>query len=56
MRVISVPNSLNAETCLKCLYIGDRKDLENMTILSLSYHANPALEIYGHPEPAGAVK
>jgi DNA primase catalytic subunit len=56
MRVISVPNSLNAETGLKCIYVGDRKDLENMTINSLLYHANPALEIYGHPEPAGAVK
>jgi hypothetical protein len=49
-------NNLNAETRLKCLYIGDRKDLENMTINSLLYHANPSLEIYGYPEPAGAVK
>jgi DNA primase catalytic subunit len=56
MRVISVPNSLNAETGLKCLYIGGRKDLENMTINSLLYYANPALEIYGYPEPHGAVK
>jgi hypothetical protein len=57
MRVISVPNSLNAETGLRCSYIGSRKDLENMTINSLLlYHSNPALEIYGYPEPVGAVK
>jgi len=56
MRVISLPNSLNAETGLKCLYIGGRKDLENMTINTLLYHANPTLEVYGYPEPAWAVK
>lgn len=56
MRVVSVPNSLNAETGLKCLYIGRRKDLEKTTINSLLYDANPALTIYGYPEPARAVK
>jgi DNA primase catalytic subunit len=56
MRVISVPNSLNAETGLKCLYIGNRKDLENISINALLHHSNPALDIYGYPEPAWAVK
>jgi DNA primase catalytic subunit len=56
MRVMSVPNSLNAETGLKCLYIGNRKNLENTSINALLYHSNPALEIYGYPEPVKAVK
>jgi DNA primase catalytic subunit len=56
MRVISVPDTLNAETGLKCLYIGKRKDLEDISINALLYHSNPALEIYGYPEPVKAVK
>jgi DNA primase catalytic subunit len=56
MRVISMPNSLNAETGLKCTYIGDRKDLEKTSIDELIYRSNPALEIYGYPEPLRAVK
>jgi len=55
-RVIAVPNTLNAETGLKCTYIGKRKDLENKSILWLIDEANPALQIYGYPEPAWAVK
>lgn len=56
MRVITVPNTLNAETGLKCIYIGDRKELEKTSIYWLVYNANPALQIYGYPEPAWAVK
>ena len=55
-RVIAVPNTLNAETGLKCQYIGTRKDLENKRIYWLLYEANPALQIYSYPEPAWAVK
>jgi hypothetical protein len=56
MRVVSVPNSLNAETGLKCLFIGGRRDLENTAINSLLHRSSTALEVYGHPEPAWAVK
>jgi hypothetical protein len=56
MRVVSVPNSLNAETGLICSYIGERKDLENKSISSLVYCSNPALTLYGYPEPVKAVK
>ena len=56
MRVLSVPNSLNAETGLMCSYIGDRKGLEATSIRNLIYYSNPALSIYGYPEPVKAVK
>jgi hypothetical protein len=56
MRVVSVPNSLNAETGLTCSYIGKRKDLESTSMRNMVYLSNPALTIYGYPEPVKAVK
>jgi DNA primase catalytic subunit len=32
MRVLTVPNTLNAETGLRCIYVGDREALEQRTI------------------------
>jgi DNA primase catalytic subunit len=49
MRIVTVPNSLNAETGLKCIYIGDRKDLEKLTISRILERSKP--NIYCHPEP-----
>ena len=56
MRIVSVPNSLNAETGLICSYIGNRKDLEAKSIYNLIQSSNPALSVYGYPEPVKAVK
>lgn len=56
MRVVSVPNSLNAETGLICSHVGSRKDLEAKSVYNLVYLSNPALSIYGYPEPLKAVK
>jgi len=56
MRILSVPNSMNAETGLVCSYIGDRKDLENRSIRRIVENAKPTLQIYGHAEPIGAMK
>ena len=56
MRVMSVPYTLNAETGLICIYIGDRKDLEACSTRIIVEKSNPALHIYGYPEPARAVK
>lgn len=52
MRVMSVPSTLNAEAGLTCLYVGDRKDLEACTARTVIERSNPALHIYGYPEPA----
>lgn len=56
MRVLSAPSTLNGETGLTCLYVGDRKDLEACTARTVVKKANPALHVYGYPEPAWAVK
>lgn len=56
MRVLSVPNSLNATSGLICSYIGNRKDLEAQTINGIIDRANPALLIHGHAEPEKAMK
>ena len=50
MRVVSVPNSLNAETGLVCRFIGDRKDLEARSIHGILESSNPALFVHGRPE------
>lgn len=52
MRIITVPNSLNAESGLVCSYIGDRKDLESITTYKIIEYSDPSLLIYGYPEPA----
>jgi len=51
MRVITVPGTLNAETGLKCIYIGDRRTLEYRTIENILWQANTAGDRYGYPEP-----
>jgi hypothetical protein len=56
MRVMSVPQTLNAETSLICLHIGNRKDLDACSARAIIERANPALQIYGYPEPIRAVK
>ncbi len=51
MRVITVPNSLNGETGLKCIYTGDRKALERRTVENVLWQATSVKERYGYPEP-----
>ncbi|MDH5686337.1 MAG: hypothetical protein OEZ48_00505 [Candidatus Bathyarchaeota archaeon] len=61
MRIISVPYSLNAETGLVCVPVGNRKTLERLTIEEIIKMASPyshnlldqsALDLYNaHPEP-----
>ena len=51
MRLVTVPNTVNAESGLICSYIGNRKDLEAKSIHSLVCSSNPALSVYGYPEP-----
>lgn len=46
-RVITVPNTLNAESGLVCTYIGDKKDLELQTIQNILVKAQPIKEVYG---------
>lgn len=52
MRIITVPNSLNAETGSVCSYIGDKKDLESLTTHRIVGYSDPSLFLYGYPEPA----
>jgi len=54
MRIITVPNSLNAETGLACKHIGSRKDLEESSIHSILQNADPSLAVHGCPEPCDA--
>jgi len=61
MRIISLPYSLNGETGLACVPVGDRRTLERLTIDEIIKLANPfsynlldksALDPYNaHPEP-----
>jgi len=51
MRIITVPQTLNAETGLICSYIGGRKDLELQTVENIIVNSQPLEELYGHPEP-----
>lgn len=56
MRVLAIPNSLNAETGLICFHIGNRKDLEARSVHDIIESSNPALFVYGRPEPLLAMK
>jgi len=56
MRVITVPDTLNGETGLKCIYIGDRKALEARTIETILWQAQSTRERYGYPEPRRVMK
>lgn len=56
MRIITVPNTLNAETGLVCSYIGGSKDLELQTVENIVVNSQPVKELYGYPEPNRAVK
>ena len=51
MRIITVPETLNAESGLVCRYLGDRKDLERQSIDQIILDAVPFGSIYGYPEP-----
>jgi hypothetical protein len=51
MRVITVPETLNAESGLICHYLGDRKDLERKPIEQIIKDAVPFGSVYGYPEP-----
>jgi hypothetical protein len=46
MRVITVPNSLNAETGLRCLYLGGWRNLESLKIRNLVDYARPTPYIW----------
>lgn len=46
MRVVTLPNTLNAETGLKCLYVGKRTDLERMSLRNLIETSKSILAIY----------
>ena len=56
MRVLAVPGSLNAESGLRCLHIGGRRDLETLTVRAIVDRSKPFVWVYGHPEPAKAMK
>lgn len=56
MRIITVPNTLNAETGLICTYVGNRKELELQTVENITVRSQPIKELYGYPEPFKAVK
>jgi DNA primase catalytic subunit len=51
LRLVTVPNTLNASTGLVCRFVGDRKDMEKQTILNLLEKSKCLNEIYGYPEP-----
>ena len=46
MRLIAIPNSLNGVSGLRCLPIGDPRDLKRLSMESLVERANH----YAHPE------
>ena len=50
MRVVTVPNTLNAETGLVCSYLGDRKDFEKLTILDLLDRSKEYAKFHRYPE------
>jgi len=50
MRIVSVPYSLNGETGLICIRIGNRKDLQKMQVQNVVDAAKSTRYIYGYPE------
>jgi DNA primase catalytic subunit len=50
MRVVTVPNTLNARTGLVCSFIGDRKDLERLTIFELLDRSKEYARFHCYPE------
>jgi hypothetical protein len=50
MRIVTVPNTLNGETGLVCLYIGDGKDLEKLAVADLVEKAKSYNGLNGYPE------
>ena len=50
MRIVTVPNTLNGQTGLRCLYIGEGKDLERLTIMELVKKASCLNGLNGYPE------
>ena len=56
MRVVSLPYSLNGESGLVCIPVGDRESLEKIDINSLMLKANPLSNrtinlVYAHLSP-----
>jgi hypothetical protein len=51
MRIITVPETLNAESGLVCHYLGDGKDLERQSIEYIIKSSIPFGSVYGYPEP-----
>jgi len=51
MRVVTVPNTLNAKTGLVCKYVGNRKDLERLGISELLEECMAFSKFHGYPEP-----
>jgi hypothetical protein len=51
MRIITVPETLNSESGLICRFIGDRKDLERLSVEQILLNSVPLGSLYGYPEP-----
>jgi hypothetical protein len=52
MRIITVPETLNAESGLICRYIGNRKEIERKSVDQIVKDAVPFGILYGYPEPS----
>jgi len=50
MRVVTVPNTLNATTGLVCTFIGSRQDSEKLTIPGLLERSKEYSKFHGYPE------
>jgi DNA primase catalytic subunit len=51
MRIVTVPNTLNAKTGLVCSFLGDGKGLERLTIPELLEKSKEFAKFHGYPEP-----
>jgi len=47
MRIVTVPNTLNGKTGLVCCFIGDRKDMERLTIPELLDRSKEFAKFHG---------
>jgi len=51
MRVVTVPNTLNAKTGLVCSFLGDRKAFEGLTIVQILNKSKNFSKFHRYPEP-----
>ena len=51
MRVVTVPNTLNAKTGLTCSFVGSQKDLEKLSITDLLEKSMAFSKFNSYPEP-----